>query len=311
MKRLIVNRGKGQWMARRFLPTLILVLSMIGGLAGCSVNPATGERQFNLISPERAVQMGQEAAPQFEKEFGGPIPADEVRQLVKEMGQQLASVSERPDLPWEFHAVNSSHINAFALPGGKIFITRGLMARMTSMAQLAGVLGHEVGHVTAEHVGQRQSWAMVAAGVVAGVDIAARQSESDWSQLAGPVVQVGSGLALLKFSRSQEYQSDMLGLRYMTKIGYDPQGQVEVMKILKEASGGGGGAEWLSTHPLPASRIDQLQEIIDRRYPDRTRYNRGRQAYQEKVLAVFDQLPPAEDVPKPQEQQQKQEQQGG
>ena len=285
---------------RRTCLAVLLSVCLVGVPAGCSTSPATGERQFNPLSREREVELGKEAAPQFLKDYGGPIPSGTVRETVSDLGQQLAKVSERPDLPWEFHAVNTSQINAFALPGGKIFITRGLLEKMDSMAQLAGVLGHEVGHVTDRHVGERmgQAVGVNVATTVAG--IFAQRSEEQWLQVLGVGAQVGGSLYLLKYSRGQEYTSDRLGLRYMTKVGYDPQGQVEVMKILK-AAGGGNGIEWLSTHPAPQSRIDRLQRIIDEEYPNRSQYKRGEQRYRERVLQPMEGLPPAKDVPKQQQ----------
>jgi predicted Zn-dependent protease len=281
---------------------MLLGLSLALGPTGCTTNPATGERQFNVLSTEREVAMGEQAAPDFLKQYGGPIPDQQVQQVVKDLGQALAAKSERPDLPWEFHAVNSSHINAFALPGGKVFITRGLMAKFDNMAQLAGVLGHEVGHVTAEHIGQRMSQALVIQGLATGVNVAAQQSDEDWLRVLGWGTQISGGLYLLSFSRDQEYESDKLGLRYMTALDYNPVGQLQVMQILRRA-GGSAGLEILSTHPLPQSRVQRLEKLIRRQYPDYEKpgaYRFGRDEYQEQILDRLQQLPPAKDVPKPQ-----------
>lgn len=266
-------------------------------LMGCSTNPATGEKQLNWVSADREKALGAEAAPQFVQQYGGDIPSPAIQQYVSDLGHKLAAVSERPDLDWEFHAVDSSVINAFALPGGKVFITRGLMQDLNNEAQLAGVLGHEVGHVTAQHIGQQMTRAMIITGLGVGVGVAGQQTDNDWLKVLGVGTSVGGGLYMLSYGRDQETQSDELGVRYMTKLGYNPIGQIQVMKVLKRASGGGGGGmEILSTHPLPDSRIKHLNSFIKKQYPDYDdpqKYRINRDRYQRTVLDVLKKLPPA------------------
>ncbi len=282
-------------MRGRWLVTLLLMLTAV--LGACSVNPATGSRQFNVLSEEQEVAIGSDAAPQFIESYGGVIPSPQIQAYVENIGQRLAAVSERPDLPWEFHVVDSSVINAFALPGGKVFMSRGLLAKMKNEAQLAGVLGHEIGHVTAQHIGQQMSRQIALSAGLIGLGVAAQISEEDWVNILGVGAGAGGSLYLLSFGRNQESESDDLGLRYMTKLGYNPVGQVQVMEILKAASGGGGGGpEWLMTHPLPETRIERLEDIIRKRYPDyndprKYQFYEGR--FQSSVLQRLDDLPPA------------------
>ncbi len=288
-----MNQSRNKRLGRTLLTLALLALLLPG--TGCSVNPATGQKQFNMLSQSEEVSLGSEAAPQFLKEYGGPIPSQAVCQYVSDIGMKLAKVSERPNLPWEFHAVDSAQINAFALPGGKVFITRGLMARLDSEAQLAGVLGHEIGHVTAQHIGQQMSRAAVASGIVQVIGVAASVKDETWLQVLGVGAQAGGGLYLLKFSRDQETQADELGVRYMTRLGYNPMAQIQVMRVLKEASGGGGGMEMLQTHPLPQSRIDHLRDLIKKDYPnfrDEGQLAFRKQAYQDAVLTPLSKLPP-------------------
>ncbi|MEZ6189952.1 MAG: M48 family metallopeptidase [Phycisphaerales bacterium] len=265
-------------------------------LMGCSTNPATGEKQLNWVSADREKALGAEAAPEFVKQYGGDIPSNAIQQYVSDLGHKLAAVSERPDLEWEFHAVDSSVINAFALPGGKVFITRGLMQDLQNEAQLAGVLGHEVGHVTAQHIGQQMTRAMIITGIGVGVGVAGEQSDNDWMKVLGVGTSVGGGLYMLSYGRDQETQADELGVRYMSRLGYNPIGQIQVMKVLKRASGsGGGGMEILSTHPLPDTRIRHLNEYIKDKYPDYDdpqKYRINRDRYQRSVLDVLKKLPP-------------------
>ena len=279
----------------RFFAVLLLALSTAAGLTGCSTNPATGESQVNWLSESKERALGAEAAPQFVQQYGGDIPSPSIQQYVSNLGHQLADVSERPNLEWEFHAVDSSVLNAFALPGRKVFITRGLMEKLSNEAQLAGVLGHEVGHVTAQHIGQQMTRAMILTGIGAGIGIAGEQSDKDWLKVLGAGTAVGGGVYMLSYGRNQETQADELGLRYMTRLGYNPIGQIQVMKVLKAASGGGGGVEFLSTHPLPETRIKHLNRYIKKHYPDYKdpqKYRVYRDRYRRNVLDVLTKLPP-------------------
>lgn len=264
---------------------------------GCSTNPATGQMQLNILSESEEIHLGEESAPEFLAAYGGELPDAQVVAHVRTLGQQLAAVSERSQLPWEFEVVDSDVINAFALPGGKVFISRGLLASMTNEAQLAGVLGHEVGHVTAQHVGQQMTQAM---GLQLGLAVAGitLQSTTDDELLATLGIvggQVAGGVYLLKYGRDQEHQADELGLRYMSRLGYDPIGQVQVMQILKTASGGGTGIEMLSTHPLPDSRIKRLQALIQQQYPGSggSAYGLGQERFENEVLDRLKRLPAA------------------
>lgn len=258
-------------------------------LGGCSVNPATGERQFNILSEAQEISLGIEAAPQFLNQGGGQIPDATVQAYVSSVGQKLAAASERPDLPWEFFALNSPIINAFALPGGKVFITRGLMERLSNEAELAAVLGHEVGHVNAEHIGQQMSRAKA---FEIGLQVVGAVSEQSWINTA---LGTGGNLYLLKFGRDQESQSDSLGLRYMTRCGYDPRAMLGVMQVLQDASGG-GGIEMLQTHPLPQTRIDRVKREINEDYAaqlNNPNFTLQPTPYQQRALAQLKKLPPA------------------
>ena len=276
--------------------TLALTLTLTFA-AGCQRNAATGDLQFSGLSQQQAVKLGEEAEPQFLQQNGGEVPDAGVRAYVTSIGKKLAAKSEEPRLPWEFHVLDSAQINAFALPGGKVFMSRGLMQRMTNEAQLAGVLGHEIGHVTADHVGQRMARAQAAAVLGAGLGVVGEATDKDWLRILGVGTGVGSGVYLLQFSRGNELQSDELGVRYMHRLGYNPWGQVQVMEILKEASGGGGGGllqEFLATHPLPETRIEDLEELIKDKYPKQRRDGDGffEDRFREKALVPLSKLPP-------------------
>ena len=277
-----------------------LCMTLLGLLGltsqGCTKNLATGQTQLNWISTNREIALGAEASPTFLKEYGEEIPSKQIRQYVADLGRRLAKHSERPELPWEFHVVDSGVINAFALPGGKVFVSRGLLAKMTNEAQLAGVLGHEVGHVTAQHIGQRMTQSMLVQGVAAGIGVAAEVSDEDWLHVLGAGAGVGGTVYILKFGRDQELQSDWLGVRYMSRLGYNPMGQLQLLKILEQESAGGQRPpEFLSTHPLPDTRISELNDHIRKNYPDYNqsgRYRFNEEAYHATVLEELKKLPP-------------------
>lgn len=244
-------------------------LGGLGSVTGCAVNEATGERQFLIMDRQTAIATGSEASPQLTAEYGGAVSDRVATGYVTEVGERLAAVTEgdNPGLPWEFTLLDSEVINAFALPGGKVFISKGLAARMRNEAQLAGVLGHEIGHVTAKHVNDR---IVQNAGAQLGVQLVTSWLGGGEPGLTAQIVQTmvpvaGQGI-VLRYGREQELQADSLGMRYMARVGYDPAGQLQVMRILQEAAGGAGGIELLSTHPFPETRIEHIEELLAGEY---------------------------------------------
>lgn len=234
----------------------VLVLSLI---SGCATNPATGKRQLMIVSEAQEVEMGRGADKEVEASFG-LYPDEKVQAYVARLGASLASGSERPSLPWTFRVVDDPTVNAFALPGGFIYVTRGLMTHLNSEAELASVLGHEIGHVTARHTASmisKQQFAMLGLGI----GMVVRPELQQFGDLA----QTGMGLMFLKFGRDAERQADDLGLRYLGRQGYDPQQAVEVFSVLERASaktGEGRLPSWLSTHPAPEDRAQRLRAAI-------------------------------------------------
>ncbi len=250
---------------------VVLAAAMAGTLltaVGCSVNPVTGRRQFNSLSREQEIQIGEEAMPQLIEGYGGEVPDENVRRYLDSIGHALAEQTELdyPDMPWEFTLLDSDVINAFALPGGKVFVSRALIEEMDNEAQLAGVLGHEIGHVTGQHADDAISRRMVLAGIAIGAAVAAGVSDEDWAPYAAGAVVGGAGLFALSFDRDQELEADKLGLRYMTRAGYAPRGLLQVMGILKAAGGSGGAPEFLSTHPHPDTRVKKIKKALKNKY---------------------------------------------
>ena len=225
-------------------------------LTGCAVNPATGDRQLALFSEEEEIQLGRGSDPKIVAAMG--LYDDEsIQRYVQNLGRALADASERPHLPWTFRVLDEPVINAFALPGGYIYVTRGILAYLESEAELAGVLGHEIGHVTARHSVEQLSRTELT------------QIGPRLAGILGPRVQNAVGLVLaplqlfeLKFSRDDERQADALGVRYMARLGYEPQELAEVMAMLADVSAAEGEGRvpgWLSTHPTPENREEDIR----------------------------------------------------
>ena len=253
---------------------LILLAPPMLAATACAVNPATGQRQFILMSESEEIEMGREADGPITESFG-LYESDELQAAVTDIGNELASCSERPQLPWSFKLVDDPMVNAFALPGGFIFVTRGIMAALNSEAELAGVLGHEIGHVTARHSASqmsRQQLQQVGLGVGSILS-------SDVASAAG-VLSAGLGLLNMRYSRGDESQSDELGVRYMSRAGYDPNALVGVFQTLGLVGGGGGSVpEWAASHPNPANREEDIRVFIAAVGQDFSEYARRRNEY--------------------------------
>jgi predicted Zn-dependent protease len=243
--------------------TALVALAWIA--AGCATNPATGQKQFSLISEGQEIQMGLENDTAVVNSMG--LDPDSARQrYVRDLGMRLARVSERPNLPWTFRVIDDPVVNAFAIPGGHIYVTRGIMAHLNNEAELASVIGHEIGHVTARHsVTQMSQQQLAQLGLVVGVAL-----KPGLARYAGIAVQ-GLQLLFLKYSRDDESQADQLGLRYMRRGGYDVNRMPDVFTLLdrvSQASGGGRVPDWLSTHPNPVNRRGAIEHAIAALPPD-------------------------------------------
>jgi predicted Zn-dependent protease len=244
-------------------PLAVLLLSTLSlSLAGCSVNPATGKQQLNLYSEAEEIEMGKQADEEIVASVG-LYEDPELQDYVADLGMQIASSSERPHLPWSFKIVDDPAVNAFALPGGYVYITRGLLTHLESEAELVAVLGHEVGHVTARHgVNQASKQALAMAGVGIGLAIFV---DPDVEDLAGIAAGLGMSLLFLKYGRDDERQADDLGLRYVVRTGHDPRQMPELFSVLEgveKVAGVGRLPNWLSTHPNPGARRERIQKEV-------------------------------------------------
>ena len=235
-------------------------VALLTALAACAVNPATGRRELMLVSESQEIAMGRQSDPQIVASYG-LVPDSNVQRYVRGLGERLAAQSERAQLPWTFRVLDDPTVNAFALPGGFNYVTRGIMVYLESEAELVSVMGHELGHVTARHTAAQMSQMQLAqVGLVAGVLFVPKVAD-----YAGLAV-AGMQLMFLKFSRDDESQADQLGLRYMTALGYDPHEMPKVYAMLNAVSGESGADRlptWLSTHPDPVNREQTIQRLIE------------------------------------------------
>lgn len=240
----------------RLVSVVLLAAAAVGG-HGCATNPATGSKEISFVSRGRELEMGREADPAIIAEYG--LYGDKaLAGYVDSLGQRLAKVSHLPNLDWHFRLLDSPVVNAFALPGGYIYVTRGILAYMNSEAQLAGVLGHEIGHVTARHTAQQVTQQQIAqVGLIAGTILV--EQFRPYSGLAAQ----GLGMLFLKYSRDHETQADELGIQYAARAGYDPREIPATYATLKRIAERQGQSlpSFLSTHPDPGDREIRTRQL--------------------------------------------------
>lgn len=257
------------------LTGLVLVLSVFWD--GCAVNPVSGKKQFMLMSESQELALGKQSDPSIVSQFG-VYQDDELQAFLNEKGQEMAAISHRSDLPFEFKLLDSPVVNAFAVPGGYVYFTRGIMAHFNNEAQFAGVLGHEIGHVTARHSARQYSRTVLAqVGLIAGMILS-----PEFAQFGNEASQ-GMQLLLLKYGRDAESESDKLGVEYSSQVGYDAHEMAGFFATLDRLTGGPEGRlpTFMSTHPDPADRnqkVGQMAGQWQRRHQGQN-YEVGRDSY--------------------------------
>ncbi len=253
-------------MARLAIGAIFALFAVFSYQCSTEYNPVTGEEQHVALTAEQEIALGLQAAPEMLAQHGGLHPDPDAQALIDRIGQRLVDASDLPGTRWqfEFHLLaDPQTVNAFALPGGQVFITDALLRRFDTEGELAGVLGHEIGHVVARHSAQRIAKQQLTQGVTGAVLVAAGGggSEAQIAQMIGQLVN-------MKYGREDELESDVLGVRIMASAGYDPRSLISVMKILDDAGGGAGPPEWMSTHPSHGNRVETIEAAIDELYPN-------------------------------------------
>lgn len=263
---------------------MAFILPLIGTsliLTGCAINPITGQQELALISEVQEINLGKQAMPIALQEFNGEFKDPNLKHYLREVGFRLAQVSHRPHLPYHFGVVNSSEINAFALPGGAVFITRGFLVKLQNEAQLAAVFGHEIGHITARHAVQQLQTNMLFQNIIA---IAGSATQGTSAEALISLGKVTSNLLQLRFSREDEKQADLLGLRYSFSTGYNPWGVYEILQLLaeQEKDRTGTALPFLRSHLQTQDRMSLVHQELTQNYPNS--YNNPALAFNREVF---------------------------
>lgn len=251
-------------------PRIIIGLLIIGGTMlyhwlGTTEyqNEFTGRTQkLALATPQEEIALGLQSTPQMIHESGGLSDDAAGRALVERVGARLLASTAAKQTPYQFKfhlLADDRTVNAFALPGGQVFITEALFRRLKSEDQLAGVLGHEMGHVVGRHSNEQMASTRMWSGLAQGVGVLLSDGQSN---AGAQVAQMVAQYRVMKFSRDDESESDALGVRFMIQAGYDPEALIGVMEILAEVSGGGNQSDFMSSHPSPANRMERIREVI-------------------------------------------------
>ena len=257
--------NSGSLKARLFIGLIMGGIALFSYYSKMQVNPITGKSQAVTMTPQQEIAMGLQSAPQMASEFGGLYEYQKAQNGVKAVGMKLVNNSDaaKSEYQFNFHLLaDDQTINAFALPGGQIFITVGLMKRLTSEDQLAGVLGHEIGHVIGRHSAQQMAKDELTNGLL-GAAVAAT-SDPYSANNSGAIAQYVGKMITMKYGRDDELESDKFGVKYMLQAGYNPEKMIDVMEILKEASGGADRpSEFQSSHPDPDNRIKEIKKALE------------------------------------------------
>lgn len=257
--------------SNNFWPRIIagIVIALIGfGLymSQTQVNPVTGKKQHVAISPDQEIRLGLESAPAMAREMGGEVSPNDPRTAeVQRIGTLIVNHTDASKSPWKFKfhlLADNQTINAFALPGGQVFITQGLLNKLQTEAQLAGVLSHEIGHVLERHSAQQMAKSQLGQMLVFATGTATSDPNTGSNTNAAMVAAVINHMFQLRYSRHDESEADQWGLKLMVQSGFDPRAMIEVMKILKASAGGGHSPEIFQTHPNPDLRIEQIKAYL-------------------------------------------------
>lgn len=269
------DRAPGPRINLRWVVAAIIALVGIAMyMLNTQVNPVTGEKQHIAMSVDQEMALGLQAAPEMEAKMGGAMDPERspAAREVAEVGRRIVERSDASRSPYvenfHFHLLKDPDtINAFALPGGQVFITRGLYEKLDNESELAGVLGHEIGHVINRHAAVHMAKGQLGQILTVAVGVGATDEQGRGRNAAAVAAMVNQ-MFQLRFSRSDESEADEFGLRYMAQAGYDPTGMLDVMRVLKQAAGGSHEPEFLQTHPLPDTRIEAIKAYLDQNYPN-------------------------------------------
>jgi len=264
------RRIGGRWI----IAVVIAIGAIVAYYGKTQINPVTGEKQRVNLNADQEMALGLQAAPQMAQQMGGALdPRSDPRAgWVEEIGRRLVERTDASKSPYvgNFHFYllkDPDTINAFALPGGQVFITLGLYNKLSSSAELAAVLGHEIGHVINRHAAEHMAKGDLGNQLALAVGVGA-SDERGHGAMAAAAAQMANQMVQLKFSRNDESESDAFGLKYMSQAGFDPRAMLKVMEVLRDSSKGGRQPQMLATHPLPENRLVEIRKRIEEMYPN-------------------------------------------
>lgn len=246
----------------------LMGISGAGLLAGCAANPVTGQQQLMLVSEDQEIAMDRQNSPhQFSADYGA-VQDGALNAYIDQTGKRIAARSHRPQMPYSFRVVNANYVNAYAFPGGSIACTRGILLSLDNEAELAALLGHELGHVNARHTAEQMSKGMLTQAFVGGLSILAGTAGATMGNLASQLGMIGVGALLASYSRDNEREADALGMEYMVRSGYSPEGMIGLMDMLRNQSKHNPSAIELmfSTHPMSDERYKTAVDNSRTRY---------------------------------------------
>jgi predicted Zn-dependent protease len=256
-------------------------LSAAGFMAGCAANPVTGKPQFMMVSEDQEIKIDKQNSPhQFSSDYG-PLQDIILNNYINQTGKNIAARTHRPQMPYSFRGVNATYVNAYAFPGGSIAATRGILLDLENEAQLAALLGHELGHVNARHTAEQMSKSTLINLFVGGLATVAGTQSSGLGSLASQLGMVGAGALLASYSRNNEREADALGLEYMVGSGYNADGFVELMDMLRRTSKYNPSAIELmfATHPMSDERYHTAVEAVHTQYRSSKSFSLYRDRY--------------------------------
>lgn len=259
------SSGGGLSKGRILIALVIAAFSVLSYCASKQYNPYTDEEQYVAINKEQEIALGLQAAPEMEQQFGGEDTDQQAQALLDEVCTNLIQANDLSETEYPFECTllaDDQTVNAFALPGGQVYITAALFDQLENVDQLAGVMGHEIGHAVARHSAQQMAKAQLTQGLTGAAVVAAYDPDNPSSQQTAAVAALIGQVINMKFGREDELQSDILGVRYMDEAGYDPCQMLTVMEILAEAGGPNRPPEFFSTHPNPENRMENIREAI-------------------------------------------------
>jgi predicted Zn-dependent protease len=267
-----LRRGAG-CSGRLLIGVVIAVIAIAGYFFGTrqEYNPVTQENQRIALTVQEEIALGLRAAPEMAQQYGGLSQDPQLTNLVDTVGQRLVEQTEAAKSPYQFDfhlLADTETVNAFALPGGQIFMTTGLLQLLETEGQVAGVLGHEMGHVLARHSAEQIAKSQLTQGLAGAASAVLYDPNNPDSAAAAQLAALVGQLVNMKYSRSDELESDRLGVRFLAEAGYDPRAMIQVMGALERAANGQNPPEFFSTHPNPENRIRQIEEAIAQEFPD-------------------------------------------